>query len=149
MPKSSSPNIFVRSTLVVDTGVVYAALDADDSDHARCASLLGSVATAVVLPAPVLVEVGLLALGRGVPNALSSLLDSVIDGTVLVIDLDEDDYRRVRALTTQYSDLPLDVVDASVVAVAERLEEETIATLDRRHFSVVRPLHAPAFTLVP
>jgi hypothetical protein len=40
-------------------------------------------------------------------------------------------------------------VDASVVVVAERLEETTIATLDHRHFSVVRPLHAEAFTLVP
>ena len=41
------------------------------------------------------------------------------------------------------------LVDASVVAIAERLEQDTIATLDRRHFSVVRPLHVDAFTLVP
>lgn len=46
-------------------------------------------------------------------------------------------------------DLPLGFVDASVVAVAERLGERQVATLDRRHFSVVRPRHVKAFRLVP
>jgi predicted nucleic acid-binding protein len=47
------------------------------------------------------------------------------------------------------SDLPLGTVDASIVAAAERLRVIEIATVDRRHFSVVRPNHAPAFELVP
>lgn len=38
---------------------------------------------------------------------------------------------------------------ASVVAVAERLGLTEIATIDRRHFSVVRPRHIDAFTLLP
>ncbi len=138
----------MRSTIVADTGVVYAALDSHDRDHARCAELLAS-GVALALPAPVVVEVGLLGLGRGTPEALTRLLDSVLDGTTLVVNLDEEEYRRVRELSIEYADLPLDIVDASVVAVAERLEETTIATLDRRHFSVVRPRHTAAFTLVP
>jgi predicted nucleic acid-binding protein len=48
-----------------------------------------------------------------------------------------------------YADLPLGAVDASVVAIAERLGVKEIATLDRRHFSVVRPRHAEAFSIVP
>ena len=78
-----------------------------------------------------------------------SLLDSVIDESVLVVQPDIEDYARMRDLIDTYADLPLDIVDASVVAIAERLEQDTIATLDRRHFSVVRPSHVPAFTLVP
>jgi hypothetical protein len=39
--------------------------------------------------------------------------------------------------------------DASLVALAERMGEATIATLDHRHFRVVRPKHANAFTLLP
>ena len=39
--------------------------------------------------------------------------------------------------------------DASVVAVAERLEQTVVATLDRRHFSVVRSPHVAGFELVP
>jgi hypothetical protein len=43
----------------------------------------------------------------------------------------------------------LGTVDASVVALAERLAASTIATFDHRHFGVVRPRHIPSFTLVP
>ncbi len=52
-------------------------------------------------------------------------------------------------LVKQYADFPLGSVDASVVAVAERLGVERVATLDRRHFSVVQPSHVPALVLVP
>jgi predicted nucleic acid-binding protein len=52
-------------------------------------------------------------------------------------------------LVAQYHDLPLGTVDASVIAAAERLGVTEIATVDRRHFSVVRPAHVIAFELVP
>ena len=71
------------------------------------------------------------------------------DGDFIVIDLVADDWRRAGALVTQYADLPLGAVDASVIAVAERLGLTEIATVDRRHFSVVRPRHVDAFTLLP
>ncbi len=45
--------------------------------------------------------------------------------------------------------MPLGAVDASVVAIAERLGATTIISLDRRHFSVVRPSHIAGFTLLP
>ena len=48
-----------------------------------------------------------------------------------------------------YADLPLGAVDASVIAVAERVGASEVATLDRRHFSVVRPRHVGAFALLP
>lgn len=47
-----------------------------------------------------------------------------------------------------YRGLPLGTVDASVVTAAERLEATEIATLDRRHFTVVRP-SSGAFDLLP
>jgi len=52
-------------------------------------------------------------------------------------------------LVTTYADLPLGMVDASSVAIAERLDVREIATIDRRHSSVVRPRHVDAFTLLP
>jgi uncharacterized protein len=63
--------------------------------------------------------------------------------------LEPDDWRRAAELVTRYADMPLGAVDASVVAVAERLGLAEIATIDRRHFSVVRPRHIDAFTLLP
>ena len=138
----------MSSTLVTDTSVVYAALNRDEKHHRRCASLLAS-SSPVVLPAPVITETSLLSLSRRRPRAADALLRSVVDGSVAVVDLQTQDYLRVRELIARYVDLGLSVVDASVVAIAERLEETTIATLDRRHFSVVQPLHCEAFTLVP
>ncbi|MFI9565518.1 hypothetical protein [Streptomyces rishiriensis] len=52
-------------------------------------------------------------------------------------------------LVLQYADFPLGGVDASVVAVAERFGVDRVAPLDRRHFSVVKPAHVPALTLLP
>jgi uncharacterized protein len=68
---------------------------------------------------------------------------------VVVDQLGDDDLTRMAELVTTYADMPLGAVDASVVAVAERIAATTIMTLDRRHFSVVRPRHAAAFTLLP
>jgi len=51
--------------------------------------------------------------------------------------------------TQRSADFPLGVVDASVVAVAERLETDTVITLDRRHFSAIRPRHCAHFRLLP
>jgi uncharacterized protein len=59
------------------------------------------------------------------------------------------DWLRIAELVATYGDLPLGTVDASVVAAAERLDITDIATVDRRHFGVVRPGHTDAFTLLP
>jgi uncharacterized protein len=53
------------------------------------------------------------------------------------------------AAASCYADLGLGGTDASLVAIAERLNITTIATLDRRDFTVVRPRHVDAFTLLP
>jgi uncharacterized protein len=59
------------------------------------------------------------------------------------------DLQRMAELVETYADLPLGTVDASVVATAERLGAARVATLDRRHFTVVRPAHLEAFALLP
>lgn len=59
------------------------------------------------------------------------------------------DLLRMAELVAQYRDLPLGSVDASVIAAAERRQIADIATLDRRHFSIVRPKHTEAFQLLP
>jgi predicted nucleic acid-binding protein len=59
------------------------------------------------------------------------------------------DWLRIAELVARYRDLPLGTVDASVVAAAERLGLSEIATVDRRHFTVVHPGHIEAFALIP
>ncbi|GAA3727104.1 hypothetical protein HDA32_003634 [Spinactinospora alkalitolerans] len=59
------------------------------------------------------------------------------------------DYARMAELVEKYADLPLGAADASVVATAERLGITEVATVDIKHFSIVRPRHCERFTLLP
>jgi hypothetical protein len=59
------------------------------------------------------------------------------------------DWLRIAELVQIYSDLPMGSVDSSVMAAAERLSIGDVATLDRRHFTVVRPNHVTALNLLP
>ena len=74
---------------------------------------------------------------------------SVADGDLTVELLTAQDWQRIAELVDTYADLRLGGVDASLVAVAERLDVKELATLDRRDFSVVRPHHVDALTLLP
>ena len=82
-------------------------------------------------------------------RAEAEFLRSVRAGQVVMVPLVAADLDRMAELVEKYADFPLGLVDASVVAVAERLGAEEIATLDRRDFSAVRPAHVPAFTVLP
>ncbi len=83
------------------------------------------------------------------PAAEAALYRSIAAGDLNVEQLTAEDWERVAELVERYADLDLGGVDASVVAVAERLGVHEIATLDRRDFSVVRPRHIDAFDLLP
>jgi len=103
----------------------------------------------LLVPATVVAEVGYL-LNREVGARVESLfLTALADGDFTPVDLTGEDYRRAAELVTTYADLPLGTTDATVVALAERLGVTEVATLDRRHFTVVRPRHATALTLLP
>ena len=76
-------------------------------------------------------------------------LRSLLGSRLSIEHVGDEDIERMAELVETYGDLPLGSVDASVVAVAERLGATEVATLDHRHFHVVRPRHAAAFTLLP
>ena len=135
--------------LICDTGPLYAAMDIADQDHVACARLLETTDEQVLVPAPVVVELDWLVGQRLGPDAFLSFLADSLDGLLEVVDLQTQDYLRVRELLDRYRDLALGFVDAAVLSVVERLGETKLATLDHRHFAVVRPRHVPAIRLVP
>lgn len=136
--------------ILVDTGVIFGAADLDDPRRRACADLLESlVSTQLGATVPVIVESAWLIESRLGPAAEARFLRSLNAGEIGRLELTEADWDRVVELIEGYADLELGLVDASVVAVAERLEVTQIATLDRRHFSVVRPDRVPAFDLLP
>jgi uncharacterized protein len=94
-------------------------------------------------------RIGYLLQSRVGPHAEATFLRSFGGDGFHIAELEEQDLPRMAGLVDSYEDLPLGIVDATVIAVAERLELDEIATLDRRHFSVVRPSHTDAFILLP
>lgn len=135
-----------------DTGPIFAAADRRDADHHACVELftgLRLTGRRLLLPQTVMAEVGYMLEAKVGTFAEVAFLDSVASGSFELVDLTQSDVARVAELVARYDDLPLGTTDASVIALAERLAVEEIATLDHRHFRVVRPSHVEAFTLLP
>jgi hypothetical protein len=83
------------------------------------------------------------------PEPEIRFLGDLAAGNLIAEPVLASDWIRIAELTGAYRDLPLGAVDASVVAAAERRRERQLLTLDRRHFSIVRPRHVDAFELLP
>ena len=133
--------------LIIDTGPLVSLLDTTDPDHERCTQLLQETSEQRVVLACVLVEVEYLV--RPWPAAFSALLSDFAAGGFELLELPLQWVLRAGELLDRYRDLQLGLVDASVVAATEMLDEPKLATLDRRHFAVIRPAHIPALTLLP
>jgi hypothetical protein len=86
---------------------------------------------------------------RATPAAEAAFPRSVAVGTFNLVTLGTDDLQQSAELVERYADLPLGAADASVIAVAERLDVRQDLTLDRAHFSIVRPRHVHTFELLP
>lgn len=133
--------------LLVDTGILYALADKGDDWHARSLAYLEVARDTLLVPVTVLPEIAYLLRHRIGPAAEQAFIRSVADTELAVEPIDRRDWRRVEQLMERYEWLGF--VDATVVAIAERLKLSTVATTDRRHFGVVRPAHVERFTLVP
>ena len=135
--------------LILDTGPLYASLDRSDQDHAACRKLIEQADEPIVVPAPVLVEVDYWVHERLGAGAFVALLADIESGAYRIADLEPADYARVRELCDRYADADIGFVDAAVFAVVERLGEPKLATLDRRHFALLRPRHRELIDLLP
>ena len=138
--------------IVCDTGPLVAAALSNDVDHAACVRLFNDMHAAgrdLLVPATVTAEVGYLLTREAGARVESLFLRSLAEGDFATVDLTAADYARMAELVDTYGDLPLGTTDASVIAVAERLKLTDVATLDGRHFTVVRPSHVNSLTLLP
>ena len=135
--------------LIVDTGPLVAAADRTDHNHHACLDLLETATGPLVTTAMVVAEAVYLLRRELGQHAEPAFYDAIINGTLTVEALTSSDWQRIRDLVDRYQNLPLGGTDASLIAIAERLGATRIATLDRAHFSVVRPAHCEAFELAP
>lgn len=132
---------------VVDAAPLYAAIARRDPDHERCLEALSRRELELVIPALVVAEVCYM-----IDRDLGPRAEAVFLRSLEQMDVEApapEDWPRMAVLVEQYADFPLGGTDASVIALAERLETDILITLDRRHFAAVRPRHCPAFRLLP
>jgi predicted nucleic acid-binding protein len=135
--------------LIVDAGPLVAAAATRDRNHERCVELLSGATRPLVVPMLVVTEVAYFLADRIGEPAERAFAASLRSGELLAEPVEPVDWDRIGDLLAQYDDLGLGIVDASVVAACERLGQTELATLDRRHFAVVRPSHCAALTLLP
>jgi predicted nucleic acid-binding protein len=121
-------------SVLLDTGIVYAYYDRNDSWHDRARALVQGEHSGLILPAPVVPEVDHLLGQRLGPRGRQTFYMGIVDGYYLIADLPREAYARIADLNRQFEDLSLGFVDAAVVALAETLRGSRIATTDRRHF---------------
>ena len=135
--------------LVVDTGVLLGALNEEDREHHRCHRLLMGQSEALVVPGPVLVELDYFLRKQTTRDEWTTFCEEVKEGRYLLYELDVDSLLAAARLQARYSDQPIGLVDASVFVTCEQLEEDKVATLDHRHFGVLRTEEGGALRLLP
>ena len=135
--------------ILADTGPLYAAADEDDAHHAEVRSFLERNREPILVPISVLPEVCCFLDRELGTQAGARFVRAFVTGELLLEQVLPDDLSRCVELMEQYADSRIGFVDASVVAIAERLGITRVLTVDRRHFSAIRPRHIPAFELLP
>jgi uncharacterized protein len=135
-------------SLVVDTSALLAFFDASEPDHESVAEIIIAAAVLVVSPYVVAELDYLVATRHGVDDELA-VLDELASGAWDLASFDEEQLRRARGVIASYPDQEIGVTDASIVVLAERYGTRTIASLDRRHFNVLRSLDGGYFEVLP
>lgn len=135
--------------VVLDTSALIAVGRRRDPGHGAMVDALGAERSGIHVPQTILVETAQVVTARAGKSAWSSILRDILDSDWRVESLTDDDLRRCADVLDAYADSRIDFVDASVMAVAERLGAHRIYTLDRRDFSMMRPRHVDAFELLP
>lgn len=133
---------------IYDTGFLFAVLDEDDDFHDDCLVAYEFEDNAL-LPVMILPEIAYLIKRELRTEVLIAFLRKIAEGKFNLAQTTEDDFERAAEILEQYDDNNIDLVDAVIVAMAERLKIKRILTVDRRHFSVFKPKHATAFEIIP
>jgi uncharacterized protein len=134
-------------TVLVDAGPLVALIDRSDPYHRVCRETLATIRDPLGAVWPAFTEA--MYLLRQSAEAQRAVWDLLNVGGVRLLDLDHEDYPRMRELMWKYRDLPMDLADAALVRVAERERLRRVFTIDRRDFEVYRPYRLGRFEILP
>jgi len=137
----------VEDELLLDTGAFVALVDRDEKFHEPCVAALEGWTGRVVSTEAVLTET-LYLVGPDF-RAQKNCLEFILRGAFQLVPSSAKSLGRAAFLMEKYRNVPMDFADATLVALAEELETDTVFTLDRRGFSVYRLNRNKPFRIIP
>jgi predicted nucleic acid-binding protein len=135
--------------IVIDTGGLYAALDANEALHGRAVAALVTASAPRLLSPFVLAELDSLIGTRVGHQAQLSLAEEVTRGVYQLEPFTAEDLGHARRVMERYADLQIGLADASVVVIANRHRTFDLLCTDQRHFRALRSLEGKPFRLQP
>jgi predicted nucleic acid-binding protein len=137
----------VTDRTLLDAGFIVAVASAFDRDHQRCLAVLERLSDDLLTVEGALVEAAWLLLK--VPRGPRTAVQMVLEAGALIATPSEARLHRALELMDQYHDVPMDFVDAQLVALAEEERVHRILTLDRRGFLTYRIRGRKRFAVLP
>jgi uncharacterized protein len=134
---------------LVDSSFLYATVDRSDKNHLQVVGLLANLSDDLFITTTVLEEVTYLIQARLGHFQVRYFVHQLHSSPVEIEVIRKADLTRIYELLDQYADMKLDFVDASMIAVAERLKIERLLTMNRREFHHIQPNHCDGFEILP
>lgn len=135
--------------MIVDTSALLAYFDSAEPDHQAVADVIDRSEDALVVSLYVVAELDYLVATRVGVDAQIAVLHELCSGAWELAMLGAAQLEQAAGIVSKYRDQRIGLVDASNVVLAEQYRTRTIATLDRRHFTVLRPGGRGRFTILP
>jgi uncharacterized protein len=135
--------------ILTDAGPLIALLDRGEQHHRACVECLAELSGPMLTTWPAFTEAMYLLGEAGGWRAQDALWGLVEKHDVELADADLEQRARIRALMEKYQDLPMDLADASLVALAEMRGLRDVFTLDHADFQVYRLHRRQTFRLWP
>lgn len=136
-------------SVIVDSSFLISMINQLEKHHDECVQVVNNLQVKFIIPVTVLPEVTYLLARRLGHHVMRDFVRQLIHSNWHIENLSGNDLERVHELLSVYKDSTLVFADATIIAMAERLDVNTILTLDRRDFRMVRPLHVDYFNLRP
>jgi predicted nucleic acid-binding protein len=113
-----------------DTGPLVALIDEDDAYHQECVRRVPELPPPMVAPWPCFTEAMHLLNRAGGHRAQEKLWNYVTLGALIIHASSLEEQARMRELIVKYSNVPMDLADAALVAAAEVLGAQRISSID-------------------
>ena len=135
--------------IIADTSGLIAFFSEFGPQHDAVAGWVQSNDSVMVVSPYVVAEVDYLVATRKGMDAELAVLAELSGGAYELATMDADDVAAATRVVERYRDLGIGIADASLAVLAQRYRTRTILTLDRKHFTVMRPLDGGVFKIVP